>query len=107
MKINTITVTAGRTFNHPHEDYSNLRPSVSMTASLEDGEDATKAAQELQARAEQLVEDHKRGLLQAIEDLYLLTTRQAEMRGLQRELTRAQERLEAIRKEHPQLKLEN
>ena len=31
MKINTITVTAGRTFNHPHEDYSNLRPSVTMT----------------------------------------------------------------------------
>jgi hypothetical protein len=32
MKINSITVTAGRTFNHPHEQYSNLRPEVTMTA---------------------------------------------------------------------------
>lgn len=106
MKINTITVTAGRTFNHPHEQYSNLRPEVAMTATLEDGEDATKAAKALQAQAEQIVEDHKQGLLRAIEDLYQLTERQAEMRGLQQELTRAQDRLEAIRKEHPQLQLE-
>ena len=34
MKIQTITVTAGRTFNHPHEQYSNLRPEVQMTATL-------------------------------------------------------------------------
>lgn len=106
MKINTITVTAGRTFNHPHEQYSNLRPEVSMTATLESGEDATKAAQELQARAEQIVEDHKQGLLQSIEELYQLTTRQAEMRGLQNELKRAQDRLTEIRKEHPTLQLE-
>jgi len=105
MKINTITVTAGRTFNHPHEQYSNLRPEVSMTATLEDGEDATKAAQELQARAEQIVEDHKRGLLGSIEELYQLTERQAEVRGLQNELKRAQERLDGIRKEHPTLQL--
>lgn len=106
MKINTITVTAGRTFNHPHEQYSNLRPEVSMTATLDAGEDATKAAQELQARAEQLVEDHKRGLLGSIEELYQLTERQAEMRGLQNELKRAQDRLTEIRKEHPTLQLE-
>jgi hypothetical protein len=106
MKIQTITVTAGRTFNHPHEQYSNLRPEVTMTATLEDGEDATKASKALQAQAEQIVEDHKQGLLRAIEDLYQLTERQAEMRGLQKELTRAQDRLEAIRKEHPQLQLE-
>lgn len=106
MKINTITVTAGRTFNHPHEQYSNLRPEVTMTATLDDGEDATKAAQELQALAEQLVEDHKQGLLRSIEELYQLTTRQAEMRGLQKELKRAQDRLAEIRKEHPTLQLE-
>ena len=107
MKINTITVTAGRTFNHPHEQYSNLRPEVTMTATLEDGEDAGQAVHELQARAEGLVEDHKRGLLTSIEELYQLSTRQAEMRGLQNELTRTQERLDAIRKSHPQLALEN
>jgi hypothetical protein len=106
MKINTITVTAGRTFNHPHEDYSNLRPEVTMTATLEDGDDPHVATRDLQQRAEGLVEDHKRSLLNSIEELYQLTTKQAEMRGLQRELKNAQERLETIRKEHPQLQLE-
>lgn len=106
MKIQTITVTAGRTFNHPHEQYSNLRPEVSMTATLEDGEDPVKAVQELQARAEQIVEDHKRGLLGSIEELYQLNERQAEVRGLQNELKRAQDRLNKIREEHPTLQLE-
>lgn len=34
MRIKTITVTAGRTFNHPYEQYSNLRPEVTMVADL-------------------------------------------------------------------------
>lgn len=106
MKINTITVTAGRTFNHPHEQYSNLRPEVTMTATLDEGEDPVQAARGLQATAEQLVEDHKRGLLNSIEELYQLTERQAEMRGLQKELKRAQNRLDEIRKTHPTLQLE-
>lgn len=106
MQIKTITVTAGRVFNHPHESYSNLRPEVSMTAALADGEDATQAVQELQARAEQLVEDHKRGLLTSINELYNLTERQAEMRGLQDQLTRTQNRLKEIRDENPSLQIE-
>lgn len=77
-----------------------------MTATLENGEDATEAARELQARAEQIVEDHKQGLLRSIEELFQLTERQAEMRGLQNELKRAQDRLDNIRKEHPTLQLE-
>lgn len=105
MKIQTIQVTAGRTFNHPHEQYSNLRPEVTMMATLEEGEDAAKATRELQAKAEQIVEDHKRGLLASIEELYQLTERQAEMRGLQQELERAQRRLEAVRAENPSLQL--
>jgi hypothetical protein len=106
MKINTITVTAGRTFNHPHEQYSNLRPEVTMTATLDEGEDPSTATKELQSRAEGLVEDHKQGLLKSIEELYQLTERQAEMRGLQEQLTRTQARLNDIRKEHPTLQLE-
>lgn len=105
MNINTITVTAGRTFNHPHEQYSNLRPEVTMTATLEAGEDAGKAIRELQAKAEQIVEDHKRGLLTSIEELYRLTEQQAEIRGLQQELERAQRRIESIRSENPMLQL--
>ena len=107
MKIQTISVTAGRCFNHAHEEYSNLRPEVTMTATLENGEDAAIATRALQQRAEGLVEDHKQALLRSIEELYQLTTKQAEIRGLQRELQRAQDRLEAIGKEHPQLQLES
>jgi hypothetical protein len=106
MKITTIQVSAGRTFNHPHEQYSNLRPEVTMTATLEDGKDPAKATRELQAMAEQIVEDHKQGLLRSLEELYQLNERQAEMRGLQKELERAQNRLAAIRAENPTLQLE-
>lgn len=105
MKIQTITVTAGRTFNHPHEDYSNLRPSVTMTATLDDGEDPHVATRDLQQRAEGLVEDHKRSLLHSIEDLYQLTERQAEVRGLEEQLKRTQSRLNQIRTENPALQL--
>ena len=106
MKIQEIIVTAGRTFNHPHEQYSNLRPEVTMKATLDEGDDAEACAKTLQARAEGLVEDHKNGLLKSIEELYQLTTKQAEMRGLKNELRRTQSRLEEIRKEHPTLQLE-
>ncbi|HVX56956.1 MAG TPA: hypothetical protein VHA37_04440 [Candidatus Saccharimonadales bacterium] len=107
MTITKITVTAGRTFNHPHEQYSNLRPEVTLEATLADGEDPAKAARELQARAEGLVEDHKQGMLRSIEELYQLTEKQAEMRGLQRELERAQARLTELRVSHPELQLSN
>jgi hypothetical protein len=105
VKITEITVTAARTFNHPHEQYSNLRPEVTMRATVGEGEDATEAVKELQSRAEGMVEDHKQGLLKSLEELYQLTERQQEMRGLQSQLTRAQDRLNEIRKEHPQLAL--
>jgi len=107
MRINKIIVTAGRTFNHPHEQFSNLRPEVTMEASLEEGEEATEATKQLQARAEGLVEDHKQSMLNSIEELYQLTQQQAEMRGLQRELESAQKRLNALRENHPELQLTN
>lgn len=105
MKVTEIVVTAGRTFNHPHEQYSNLKPSVVLKASLDEGEDPATAARELQAKAEGLVEDHKRSLLKSIEELYQLTERQSEMRGLQKQLQQAQSRIEEIRNENPELKL--
>ena len=105
MTINKITVTAGRTFNHPHEQYSNLRPEVTLEASLAPGEDPFAAVRSMQAQAEGLVEDHKQGMLKSLEELYQLTERQAEMRGLQQELKKAQERLDALRQQHPELKL--
>ena len=100
MKIRTIQVTAGRTFNHPFEDYSNLRPEVTMTAELADNEDANIATRQLQQRAEGLVEDHKQGLLKSIEELHQLTERQKEIVGLERQLSSAQARIDEIRKQN-------
>lgn len=105
MTITKITVTAGRTFNHPHEQYSNLRPEVTLEASLAEGADPVEAVRRLQAQAEGLVEDHKQGMLKSIEELYQLSERQAEMRGLQKELERAQGKLDELRRQHPELKL--
>lgn len=107
MKIQEITVTAGRTFNHPHEQYSNLRPEVTMRATVDEGEDVSDATKKLQATAEGLVEDHKNGLLRSIEELYQLTERQQEMQGLQNQLTQEQDRITEIRRTNPDLVLTN
>jgi len=103
MKITEINVSAGRTFNHPHETYSNLRPSVNLKATIEDGDDPIAVAKDLQSQAEQLVEDHKQNMLKSLEELYDLTERQREMTGLQEQLKRAQNRLDEIRKYYPSL----
>jgi len=105
LQITEIIVNAGRTFNHPYESFSNLRPSVTLKATLVDGEDAIAAAKDLQAKAEELVEDHKRNLLEQLEELYQLTQRQQEMASLEAGLRKAQNRIDEIRKENPQLAL--
>lgn len=103
MKIDSITVTAGRTFNHPYENYSNLRPEVVLHATLDPGDDAEACAKQLQARAETLVEDHKQGLLKSIEELQVLGQVRSEFLSLDSQLRRHQARLEEIRAAHPQL----
>lgn len=105
MKVNKITVTAGRTFSHPYEQYSNLRPEVTMEATIDDGESAADATRHLQSQAEGLVEDHKNSLLKSIEELHRLTETQSELRGLQRQLEAAQSRINDIRTENPTLQL--
>lgn len=105
MKITEITITAARTFNHPHEQYSNLRPEVVLRASVAEGEDPVHCVRELQSQAEGLVEDHKQGMLRSLEELYQLGERQAEMRGLEATLNRTRLLLDELRKAHPELKL--
>ncbi len=78
-----------------------------MRATLDESDDVAKATKELQARAEGLVEDHKNGLLSSIRELYDLTERQQEMRGLQKQLQQAQDRIQEIRTAHPGLVLTN
>jgi hypothetical protein len=105
MEVTEITVSAGRTFNHPYETYSNLRPGVTVKAIIAPGEDPTKAINDLQALAEKTVEDHKQALLHSLEELHYLTEAQRDMTTLAEQITRSQVRLEEIRKNHPQLSL--
>jgi hypothetical protein len=101
MNIRKITIEAGRTFNHPLESFSNLRPSVTLSADLVDGEDAKTATKALQAMAEELVEDHKHLLLDHIRQLHELTEARAQAVSLETELARAQRKLEELRSAYP------
>ena len=106
MKITEIIVGAGRTFNHPYEQFSNLRPQVTIKAVLDEGDDPEQIIKDLQAKAESMVEDHKNNMLQSLRELHTLSLRQREMAGLERQLREAQARLDEIRKEYPQITAE-
>lgn len=101
MQITEITASAGRTFNHPHEDYSNLKPHVTLKAVLADGDDPVACAKSLQQQAEQLCEDQKQGMLAALEDAYQIGEAKTRMIGLARQLKAAQEELDSVRKQWP------
>lgn len=101
MRVTNIEVIAGRTFNHPYESYSNLRPEVKLVAQLDMDEDPKLAAKALQAQAEELVEDHKGLMLAQLEQLYQLTQAQAQARSLGAELAKAQRQMEELREKFP------
>lgn len=106
MKIQHITVHAERCFNHPYENYSNLRPSITLAATVEDGEDPSEAAKALQSQAETLVEDHKQSMLKSLHELERMQQTTAEFRRLGDEIKRAQDRLADLRASHPQATLD-
>ena len=62
-RITEIRVGAERCFNDPYEAYANYRPRIDLTAQVLDGEDAYAVARDLQARAEELVEELKQATL--------------------------------------------
>lgn len=97
MKVTTIKVDAGRTFNHPYESYSNLRPSVTLTASIEEGDNPDECAKSLQARAEELVENHKQHLLASLERLHELSVLDREVSSLETSIKQNQTRLSHLR----------
>ncbi|HQT97978.1 MAG TPA: hypothetical protein PK416_08890 [Thermodesulfobacteriota bacterium] len=105
MKITEIVVSAGRTFNHPYEQFSNLRPQVTLKATIEDQDDPLAAAKELQGKAEALVEDHKRSMLQTLHELHHLSMAKQEVYNVERKLADLNDRLAELRKENPQLAL--
>ena len=97
MNITEIVVSAGRTFNHPHEEYSNLKPQVTLKAAIAPEDDPAKAVKDLQAMAEGMVEDHKQSMLKSISDLHQLSLREGRLRGLERQLRTVQEELNRVR----------
>jgi len=99
MKVVEVTVSAGRTFNHPYESYSNLRPNVTLKAVLEGDEDYAAAVQTLQAKAEALVEDHKQHILRSLHELERLGRYQQEVQSLEHSIRQSQERLDRLRQD--------
>lgn len=97
MQITEIIVNAGRTFNHPYEQFSNLRPAVTLKATLQETDDPDQSVKQLQAKAESLVEDHKRMMLTTIRRLYELSRTEQEIASVESQLTSAQERLKNLR----------
>jgi hypothetical protein len=75
MRITELTVGVGAVFNHPHESYSKLRPSVSVRAELGPGDDVLEAAAALRALADDRLAEHKAALLARIEAEYEAETR--------------------------------
>jgi len=67
MELTEITVSAGRTFNDPYEQFANYRPSVTLKATLRDGENKDQAVVKLQEQAERLVEENKKRILAALD----------------------------------------
>jgi chromosome segregation ATPase len=104
LKIQEIVVSAGRTFNHPYEQFSNLRPGVTFKATLEEGEDADKATKNLQAKAESLVEDHKNHLLDSLRKLHQMQQYLEEhVASLEDTIRKAQSDLDHLRKQKQNL----
>lgn len=107
MKVTEITVRAGRTFNHPFEDYSNLRPEVELKATLDSGENSIEATRALQREAETIVEDHKREMLADIRALRRVEMANNELAQLVRQRDMASERIAELAAEHPQLPIDD
>jgi flagellar biosynthesis chaperone FliJ len=97
VKVIEIIISAGRTFNHPYEHFSNLRPQLTLKASLTEGEDAEKAIKDLQAKAESLLEDHKGHMLDSLERLHEMREYERHVSSLEDRIKAAQREIEALR----------
>jgi predicted nuclease with TOPRIM domain len=104
MQVTHITVSAGRTFNHPYEQFSNLRSHVELAAELAPGEEAEASAKVLQAKAEKLAEEHKQHLLNSIHELQEMTQLDSELVSMEETITRSQEKLEKLRARRSELR---
>lgn len=73
MQLTTLTVSAGRTFNHPTERFANYRFDLHLTSNVMPGQDAFKFLSALQTQAEHAAETHKARILKACELQHQIT----------------------------------
>jgi hypothetical protein len=97
MKVTKIIVSAGRTFNHPYEDYSDLKSQITLKATVDDGENFEDAVKELQRKAETMVQDHKMALLDAIHKYTMMSRKEQEIQRLESLIKTAQDDLARAR----------
>ena len=83
MKITDITVSAGLTFNHPYESYSNFRPNVTYHAAVEEGEDKIACTRVLQELADNEMERWKQKKLCMLEEEEEQRLRKMELRKME------------------------
>lgn len=97
MKITQVVVSAGRVIPHPSEQFSNLRPSVSFTAIVEEGEDPLVVTRKLQETAERTIEEHKLALIAGIQEIEAMAEATSTIKQLESTIADAQERLHRLR----------
>lgn len=98
-KVTEVNVSASRGFNHPYEDYSNLKPFISLRIELEESEDVDKVVKEYQAKAESLVEDHKQHMLDSLTKLHEMAQYQQRVASLEDKIKESQKELDNLRKQ--------
>lgn len=86
MKIEKITVRAGRCVPHPLHSYGNLKCDLEIVAAVETGEDPDAVRRELQCRVESQIEQHVADLRDGIADIEAHSTKAKRIERLEREL---------------------
>lgn len=99
MKIEKITVRAGRVVPHPLHNYGNVKSDLEIVATLEEGDDPEAVRRQLQAKCESDVEMHVAELKESIRDFQNYTTKATRIRRLETELADRQKELDAIKSE--------
>lgn len=102
-KVTEVSVSASRGFNHPYEDYSNLKPFISLKVELEEDDDVEKVIKEYQAKAESLVEDHKQHMLDSLTQLYEMGQYEKKVACLESQIKSSQQALDDLRKQQKTL----
>lgn len=69
LKIEKITVRAGRVVPHPLHAYGNVKCDLELVASLDEGEDPEEVRKSLQEKIESDVEQHVLDLKESLRDM--------------------------------------